>query len=440
MLRHAAGYLGVGSMRTKIRALSITLVSGALVLAGLQPAQADTERLVYVAMAGGTKITALGTTVSSDLTAQSSIFGARTPASESNKVLNVFASGLASVRTVNTEVHATASGDGFRTVSYARTAGVSLLNGLIKVDAVETTSTVEGNSTSEPSASSSTELIGLEIAGEQYPVNLPKNTGISIPGVATVVVNFQQTGVDGSTVGAQGAGLVVTLLKARGEIAAGAEIILNPTFTMIGPSEAVGGKPLGGIGYALEVNAHVGDEVSAETGYLGAQSMPLTGTNGEVLSNATARVSVNGILRASAVESTVYGVSAPGFAESKVTNELADVRLFPTLFGGLITAEAIGTTARVRVDETGVVREGSLSLVRLRIAGQAIPVDVAPNTTIDVARLGTVTINKQDEFTFPGVGNIYQVIGLEIVLDTARAGLPVGAVVRVGVAQAIVYG
>ena len=78
------------------------------------------------------------------------------------------------------------------------------------------------NGTDAPTASSSTEFVGLTIAGKKYPINVAPNTGINIPGVARVVINASQTATSGKSVATQGAGLFVTLLKARNGVAAGA--------------------------------------------------------------------------------------------------------------------------------------------------------------------------------------------------------------------------
>jgi hypothetical protein len=158
------------------------------------------------------------------------------------------------------------------------------------------------------------------------------------------------------------------------------------------------------------------------------------------LRNATANVNLPGLLTAKAVESTVTGTSMPALSEATVTSEIANLRLFPSaLGGGLITAEAIGSTSHVRLDDGEPVTEGNLQFIGLKIAGKAIPINVAPNTTLNIAGLGKVVINEHKELRAPGIAHAYQVIALHITLDTARAGLPVGAEIQLGVSQAFVY-
>ena len=151
-------------------------------------------------------------------------------------------------------------------------------------------------------------------------------------------------------------------------------------------------------------------------------------------------VNVPQLLTVKGIESTVTGTSIPALSETTVTSKLADLHLFPSLSGGLISATAIGSTSHVRVDDGTPVTEGSLQFINLKIAGKAIPIDVGPNTTINVAGLGKVVVNEQKELRVDGVVHAYQVIALHITLDTAKAGLPVGAEIEVGASQAFVYG
>jgi hypothetical protein len=435
-------------MHLSLKALTVSTVFAvtAISLQGLSPATAAEDAFAYVSYAGGTRITALGTTVSSDLTAESSVSGNKTiPADKSvtdeNKVAYVQVGSLARVSAVTTNADAVSSGNGFKTSSNAHTANVNLLNGAIKVSAVDTTSTAESSSEGTPTASSSTEFIGLTIAGKKYPINVPANTGVTIPGVANVRINASYVSSKDKSIVTQGAGLYVTLLQARSGYAAGATIVVNPTYALVSQiTNKDGGSPLGGGGLGAFAFAHVGDEIKAQTGRIGAQGVPALGTDGETIANTTAKVSLPGLLSAKVIESTANGTTLPALSEATVTSDVTDLKLFPSGLSSLISAKVIGTTAHVRLDGGTPVTEGSLQFINLKIAGKAIPVDVAPNTTIDVAGLGKVVINERTEVRRAGITHGYRVIGLHITLDTARAGLPVGAEIQVGNSTAIVFG
>ncbi|WP_332643601.1 choice-of-anchor P family protein [Aeromicrobium sp.] len=430
-------------MKTRLRTLTVAAVVAlsTVSLQGLPQASAATDTFAFGVSAGGTRISAVGTTVTSDLTAESSLIG-RSPASTSNQVASVRVGTLAQVGAVNTDAAAVSSGNGFATTAHARTANISLLNGAIKASAVDTTSKAESKSDVTPTASNHTEFVGLTIAGKKYPVNVPANTGVTIPGLAQVTLNASSIEIDGETVVGQGAGLYVTLLKAFNGVAAGAVIVLNPTYAVVVPTtDQDGGLQLGGGGQGAYAYAHVGDEVEAETGQIGRKTMPPRGTNGQTLSNTTAKVNVQGLLTAKAIESTVNGTSVPALSEATATSTITELRLFPSLLSsGVITATAIGSKSHVRVDDGTPVTEGSLQFINLKIAGKAIPVDVAPNTTLHVAGLGKVVINEQKEIRAPGFGHAFRVIALHITLDTARAGLPVGAEIELGHSYAVAFG
>jgi hypothetical protein len=202
-------------VKSRFRILAVGVVSALAVSTAAVPAQAAFPDYNFGGSAGGTQITAVGTTISSSATAQSTLFGFY-PGQSTNKVASVQAGALASVGAVNTDVTATSQGNGYKLVSHARTADVSLLGGSIKVQAVDTTSTASVDDAHPATGETRTQLLGLTIGGKTYPVDVAPNTGVNIPGVASVTVNAQQTVVSGKTVITRGAGLIVTLLAPRG--------------------------------------------------------------------------------------------------------------------------------------------------------------------------------------------------------------------------------
>jgi hypothetical protein len=428
-------------VKSKFRILA---VGAASMLATAIPAVPATGATVaafaYGGSAGGTQINAVGTTISSSASAEAALYGMQ-PGQTTNKLASISAAPLAVVGAINTDVTATAVGDGFKVASHARAADISLLNGAIRVKAVDTTSTASASHGTTPTGDTNTQFLGLTISGKEYPVNVAKNTSVNIPGVASVTINQSVTSVDGNTVVSTGGGLVVTLLSSQGGAAIGSVIIVNPTFALVQPAPANPHAPsLGGVGYGVYAESHVGDSVKAETGRIAGMYMPLAGTGGTTLNNHVADAHVGSLLDVGAVDTDVDGVTTPSYARATVSNKVARLSLFNNLlFGGVITATAIGTTAQVEMVGDTFTNSGGLQFLNLRIGGKSIPVDVAPNTSIHVANLGTVTINKQDVVAVNGWVHAFQVVGLDIVLDTAGYGLPVGAEVQVGVSQALIW-
>jgi hypothetical protein len=434
-------------VKSKFRILALGAVSvlAATIAAPLPAATAVTPNYTYFGATGGTQIEAVGTTISSSMTAMSQVSGLLNPATTSNRLLTVSALPLARAGTVETSESATQVGDGWKLTGHARTANINLLDGLIKINAVTTTTTAQYNSQGG-SGSSDTEFLGLTIAGKSYPVSVNKNTRITVPGVVSIVLNYQNVNTNDQGIATQGAGAVITLLKAFRGAALDSTIILNPSYGYVSLSKNPGGAQLGGAAYGSYIFAHVGDvsdpnAIKVESTLTAYEVMPPTGTNGAVLENHTARVSLPNVLGATAIASTAEGVSSPALNYSKLATRTANVNVFPSLLGALIHADAIGSNAEVRKTDDGTTTmTADAQFVNLRIAGQNIPVDVGPNTTIHVANLGYVTLNEQKQIAVDGFMHGIQVMALHIVLDTARAGLPIGAEIQVGVSQAIVWG
>jgi hypothetical protein len=424
---------------SKFRILAVGVASAlAASVAGVAgvPAQAAIPDYAVGGTAGGTQITAVGTTISSSATAQSAYFGFKAGQS-TNKVASVKAGTLAAVGAVTTDVTAVNRDNGFTLTSHSRTAGVSLLGGLIKVQAVDTTSTAASSDGAPTTAGTTTQLVGLTIAGKTYPINMPANSGVNIPGVASITINAQATGIHEKTAVTTGAGLIVTLLAAKNGAAAGAVIMLNPTFAVVQPAhpDNPDAPSLGGGAYSAFVQAHATEAIKAETGRLANVSMPLAGTGGATLNNHVARARVAGVINVGVMDSYATGITTADYAKAETVTKTGAI----SLFGGLIKVGALGTTSKAEMVDDTFTTTGAMQFINLKVAGTVIPIDVAPNTTINVANLGTVTINEQKSVGIAGVIHGFQVIGVHIKLDVAKAGLPVGAEVQLATSQAIIW-
>lgn len=424
-------------MRLRIFAIACATA----IIASVAPggAQATTLSYTHGGYAGGTWVTAIGLTVSSDMTAESQVTAPAGTASQTNSTTNVTVNGLLNVSAVSTSVAGSGFGDGSQILSHARTTGVSLLSGLIGAQAVDTTASASGSSTSAPKASTQTTFLGLTIAGKTYPANVPANTTIGIPGVATVILNYSTSAASSNGAVAIGAGLVVRLLEARAGAAAGTQIVVNPVYAAVNrPSTAVPGAPVGGTAYGSYAHAAVNGVATVESSPTARTSLPSYGTNGNTITNSTTNVSLPGVLLLGAVQTEGSGIQSASLSDASETASVTNV----SLFNGLITADAIGTTSHVRLvgGSTGTrTNQGSMTFVNLKIAGNAIPLNVAPNTTINVANLGAVTVNQQYAIN-NSQGILERVIGLHIVLSVARAGLPAGASVEVATSATVIYG
>jgi hypothetical protein len=409
--------------RTSIAAT--TLATLAVSLMGL-PAHGGTGAFQYAAYSGGTLIRAVGTTISSDMTAQSAISGRALPNSARNSVATVKAGTLADVGAVTTSTTAAAYGDGVKITSHAKTLGVNLLNGAITADAVETTTVTTGSLATGLTSVANTTYVNLHIVGVDLPVNIPKNYKVQISGLATIVINASYAQQSDGVLTHTGYGLGIWLLRGFGGAPSGSTIILNPTFAGVAPPIPVDQPTVGGYAYGTHVVLSAGSEVKGESGKTANVSTPPSSSGGRLLSNDTARAYMAGVLNIGAITSTSRSTSSTsGSAEVINTNEIAGVNLF----NGVVTADAIKVVSTSKKENGVLTRSMTLTFVNLVVAGVKIPVDVAPNTTINVAGLGKVVINDQIKtFTANRIRGIY------IKLLEPNGGLETGAEVEVAVA------
>jgi hypothetical protein len=377
---------------------------------------------------GGTQISALGTAISSDLTAKSSINTTATTASNSNATLSVTASTLLNTGTVTSSETVSPLAGGGQLVSKARVEGLSALGGLIRATAVESTSTasvVDGAT----SGDSVTTFVDLRITGVNLPVNINKNTTVQIPNVALVQLNVSRTlkDADGS-IRTGATGLYIKLLSSFGNAPAGAQIWLTPTYAAIVPPFSGTGLAVGGRAYGTQITSDATSSVQVNSGPTAYLGMARGGTNGSTISNKTAAANLPGAATVGAVTTSGSGTVSDTMSTSKMGVEIAGVNLL----NGLIKADALkGEATATKSGSSALVATTSATFVNLVIAGQPIPVNVSPNTVINIANVGKVTINAQVKGASGAAVEL-----LDVLITTQTLGLPVGAHIYVGVAVA----
>lgn len=402
-------------------------------IAAPAPAQAATPvAWSYAASTGGTYIKVQDGLVQSDLTAQSSVTGGAKSASSKNSTAAAKVGSLVEVGAIETTTSANVNTLAKTTTlsSWARTAHVSLLGGLIRADALTTKISTVGRADGTGSHTASTQFAGIKIVGVNLPLSIPKNYGVTIPGVASISMNVSMHGKVDRTVGTIGWALGVTLLQPRGGYPAGVTILVNPVNQYLSEVDPSSGAGLSGTAYGTRVEANVGDEISVISDPTARVGTPYGSSNGKTLTNSTLGVRIPGLLTTGVVSSTTTSTKdAFGNAEITNTNQTAGINLL----NGLIKATAIKVTASGKMQDGKWTSAMKMELVNLEIAGQKIPIDVSPNTIINVANLGQVAINLQRKH--PDGAALNRIDGVRITLDTAQAGLPVGAVIELGVAS-----
>lgn len=414
-------------MRKPLSLLSaVAVIAAGIAVAA--PAQADT-RWGYFGSSGGTQIQALGTTIKSDLTAQSSLSGTQVPRSAENGIAKVAVGGLLKVGAVTTSEDAVKFGTGVKITSKANTAGVNLLGGAIQVGAVETTTFAQANGTNV-AGGSNTIFVNLKIGGKALPITVPKNFGVTIPGLAEVTLNQSKVTDTGSTYINEGAAVRITLLRAYGGAKAGASIVLNPTQAGVLVAGDLDAAKVGGIAYGSYAQITAGSDIKVLLGPSAATGIAPEGTAGRTIGNSTLSANVPGLLSLGVISTEANALTITGYSDVKDSAKIAKLNLL----GGLIKADAIQATSHLRKTDAGITSDRDLQFINLSVGGTKIPLNVEPNTKIDLLGIGTLVINRQIV-----TAKSSWVVGVDLTLSTAKYGLPVGAEVQIATAAVWVY-
>lgn len=417
----------------KAELIAALVVTGAVVAAtvavdvGPSGAATGTDKQ-FVGYAGGSVVRALNNTVTSDLTAASAI-NTGNIAYDSNSTAGVTVTGLLHAGAIATSTRSVAVTGGYQVISRSVVTGVSALGGLITASAVDTTATA-GVVNGVTSSSLTTKLVGVKVGTADIPVNIPKNFAITLPGIASVYLNYQVTGTTSDKAIALGAGIVVTLLDPVGTNAVGAVLAIDPVYSAIGPFvPPPSGHFLDGHAFGTSVHATVGSLVDVRSDETAEASVAGAAANGGSIQANIAGVNLTSLARVGAVQSGATSINSPSVYDAHTATRVAGVNLF----NGLIRADAVTAEAHVggTTSSTALTVAGHSGLVNLVVAGRVIAVNAAPNTTITIANLGRVVINQQIR-----AARSIVVRALDITLSTAAYGLPAGAEVQVAVATA----
>lgn len=413
-------------MRRMISVLGAALLAGTAILGSGAPASADGAPWSYAAYSAAAQVNALGTAINAGPLVPSSMVGNTYPNQTSVPAAAVNVNSVATIVAAEGSQKATEFFGEFNLSSTSEIARINLLNGLVTADAIRTTSTAyagEGGL----DGSTNTEFVNLKLAGNTVTVDIKKNSRITIPGIANIVLNEEETTVAGGAVLSRGTAIHVTLLKARAGAPAGAEVMVNPTYAQLFPTQPVTSPVLSGEAYSTFAAAAVGNSAKVLAAPTGVISLPSTGTNGEPIQTSAVGARIPNVLTTGVLKNTVQGTSFPGFGDARTESEIASIKLL----NGVIALNGVRVNAHVRKSEAESISEASMNFVSLTIAGRTIPVNVKPNTVINVAGIAKVFINQQ--FISE---NAARVIGLRVVLSTAKYGLPIGADIQVAVAAA----
>jgi len=163
--------------------------------------------------------------------------------------------------------------------------------------------------------------------------------------------------------------------------------------------------PMAGSTWGSQVEVAGGTVTSGRTAF---QPMPCQGTRGVVRENATAGITVDGVVSTSDVATHVWGIQRPTLQRGYTQAQIARATL-----GTLgITAEGIVSKANVSRDH-GTLRRNAdgTNLLHLNVGGMDIRDELTPGMPFDIAGLGTVTFKKVTL-----INNGIEVVALEVAL------------------------
>jgi hypothetical protein len=308
---------------------------------------------------------------------------------------------------------------------------LNVLGGLITADAVKAVADVDVTASTLTPGFSGSKLVNLVIAGQKIDPAVAENTAIQVANLGTVTVKF----VNQVIYGTQAAGIEVEMLRIQVNqsnslgLPVGAVIVVGEAFA--GYNRVQPGATIGGYAETLAVTANAGSllQAAAAGGAL-SDVGGCSGTGGTTLTDTVDNLSAGGLLTLGTATTTAFGGPVGKANVAKTTSTLANL----SLLGGLITATSIEADAEE--SRTGNVSTASTlgsTFGSLVVAGVPVAENVAPNTVISVAGLGTVVLNEQP----PASKGHIQVNGLHIVVGSSNSyGLPVGAQIFVSHAEA----
>jgi len=408
-------------MRAKILgAAGAVAVTIATVFVAVGPA-AGSVGYWYFGTAGGSQIRALNQSITSALTARSTVLTMSTD-TDTNNLATAKAQGVLNLGAVKTSGVVKAVPGGREVISRAQVADVNLLGGLITATAITTTTTtslVNG----VISSTTHSDFANLHVAGVNLPVDIPQNYTVNVGGIATVVINFGLAANQSDNGGALGAGLVVTLLRDEGTANTGAEIDLTPVMTDVAADTSPDtGHGTHGHAYATSIDVDAGQAVGIHSDPTSPTTVFASGTRGHTIENSLAGVNLAPLGRIGAVKTTGVATNTLSVGSVTTTASLADINLL----GGLITASAV--TSRATATLSGA--SGASQVANLKVGSLRIPLNVKPNTVIKLG-IGKVVVNQQIKS-----GRSITVRALDIVLGKAEFGLPAGAEIQIAVSSA----
>ncbi|SDX17924.1 hypothetical protein SAMN04487912_10852 [Arthrobacter sp. cf158] len=404
-----------------VGALTLALAGSATpALAATTPAQVTTG---FSGTAYGSYIFNTDKTLTSGPTASSSISctGA-TGKTSSNTAAALTVPAVGNVGAATTSVKTLLTTTGKRIESKSTINGTSLLGGLITAGAITSESSADKNTAGAFSGTNKTTIADLKVLGIAVGANPGANTvlDLAVPlvgSVGKITLNGQEKRLVNGTYQVSTTALRVEVLKAGlPGLKIGTDIRLGVSTANLTPAQS---GFLAGSGFSTRAVLASGLLNSGPT------AVAYLGCSGGTGSANVAGTTIPGLLTVGASSTKTSGVLTPQ-PKSVVTNSLAGLNVL----NGLIQADAIKaeTSATRAAGATTATLTDTSTFTNLRIAGlPAINASVAPNTVVQVAGLGQVTLHKVSKSSSSII-----VTMIDVVLNQPLGALPTGSRIQIG--------
>lgn len=315
----------------------------------------------------------------------------------------------------------------------ASVSGLSLLGGLIQARAIKADAQLTATAGGFTTSAANSKLVGLKIAGQRVPGNVPPNTTIPVPGLGSAVVNEQVVSGDGvktETLLVQMIDITVQVSNSFG-FPIGAHIAVG--HAAAGYDRTALHAVVGGQAYIATANVTALNVLPSFSG-LGGIGVTCAGTGGVTKTNTFAGIT-QGPISIGAGTTTAYGTTGNASGTGATAQTTATIGSISLL--GLIGADGVSVGTTETLTAKGTTRKAlNATFTNLVVAGVSIPENPPPNTMISVPLVGTLVVNEQipgnPKFNLPATVN-----ALHLMVSLAVLGLPAGTDITIGHADAL---
>jgi hypothetical protein len=300
--------------------------------------------------------------------------------------------------------------------------GLNAFDGLITATAIKAVANTSANATTINSTPAGSTFLNLRIAGQTIAADVAPNTRVNLPGVGHVLlksVKKDGNGQNFSKITVEMLTVVVTQTNDF-DLPVGSRIVVAHAvsgFSRTEPEVIVGGQA-----YAATALTTT-DAFKNRVGKAAFVVIGCEGTNGKTKTNNVNTLDVGDVLSSGTGKTTAFGGPTASGTVARTTATVQNV----SLLGGLIVADTVKAVAQdtFRDGKRFSSTQGT-QFVGLKVGDTVVPVDVPPNTRIDLPGIGFVIVNEQI-IPAPGSTARTQVNGLRVVVNKNNTlGVPVG--------------